>query len=498
MPFNITPEFVQNLMEQLARSNEQNLSLNEQVVALTKLVEELRQVIKELRQVIKEQNEKLNKNSQNSSKPPSSDGLRKPTVKSNREPSGKKPGGQNGHAGSGLRQIKADRVDEINHKPSACESCPHLGECKCIGRSGCRHEYDIEITTVDRQHFVESYECILCGGKVISGEFPDGINSSQQYGDGIKSVATALNTEGMMSISRAAGFCGSVFGLKVCSGTITAAVGNLAKKVAPAVMGITESLMNSPVNNCDETGFRTDGKNWWIHSVSNRMYTYLAVRDGRGVEAMTDIGFLPRYTGVITHDRLGAYWKFPQLSHSLCNEHILRELKGHAENNPEQEWIPEFRSLLKEMDHTRNEAMRSGQTELVGWIIRDMEKRYDDLLERAVAANPIPERKPGQKGRLAKGKLRSLVDALINHKEEVCLFLHDFRVEFTNNIAEQSFRMCKVKIKVSGCMRTPSGSDDFCNIMSYLGTAKKHGLNIYTAIKEAFKGNSFNLLFAGD
>ena len=127
-----------------------------------------------------------------------------------------------------------------------------------------------------------------------------------------------------------------------------------------------------------------------------------------------------------------------------------------------------------------------------------MENRYDDLLEKAVAANPIPERKPGQKGRIAKGKLRSLIDALINHKEEVCLFLHNFHVEFTNNLAEQSFRMCKVKIKISGCMRTPSGSDDFCNIMSYLGTAKKHGINIYNAIKEAFKGNAFNLLFVGN
>ena len=163
MPFNITQEFVQNLMEQLTRSNEQIASLNEQVAALTKLVDELRQTIEEQRQVIKEQNEKLNKNSHNSSKPPSSDGLKKPPTKSNREPSGKKPGGQEGHEGNGFKRFEADRIDKIAHKPSVCEGCPHLGECKLAGRSGCRHEYDIEITTVDRQHFVESYECILPG-----------------------------------------------------------------------------------------------------------------------------------------------------------------------------------------------------------------------------------------------------------------------------------------------------------------------------------------------
>ena len=121
-------------------------------------------------------------------------------------------------------------------------------------------------------------------------------------------------------------------------------------------------------------------------------------------------------------------------------------------------------------------------------------ERYDTLLAEAVKANPIPERKAGQRGRVAKGKLRSLVDRLAEHKGKFCLFLRNMDVPFTN-LAEQSIRMSKVKIKVSGCMRTEDGAKDFVKIMSYIETVKKHGFNVFNAIRAAFKGEGYELIF---
>ncbi len=57
--------------------------------------------------------------------------------------------------------------------------------------------------------------------------------------------------------------------------------------------------------------------------------------------------------------------------------------------------------------------------------------------------------------------------------------------------------MFKVKQKVSGCFRTKDGADTFATIMSYLGTANKHCINAFTAIKEALAARSETLLFNG-
>ncbi|MBN2945826.1 MAG: hypothetical protein JTJ20_00830 [Blautia sp.] len=116
--------------------DEMNKQLLQQVNSLTSTVDSLNatintqtQLIAQLNQTIQELKEQLNKNSKNSSKPPSSDGFKKPAPKSLRKPPGKKVGGQNGHQGTHLAVITApDKI--VTHMPSACEGCPHYQICK--------------------------------------------------------------------------------------------------------------------------------------------------------------------------------------------------------------------------------------------------------------------------------------------------------------------------------------------------------------------------------
>jgi uncharacterized phage infection (PIP) family protein YhgE len=124
MPVNITYELVQQLMEQ-------NSMLIQQNAELTNTVEELNSTVETLNQTIKELKEQLNKNSKNSSKPPSSDGLKKPAVKKDRslrEKSGKKKGAQEGHSGCYL-SVLSDPDITVNHMHSDCENCPRRNEC---------------------------------------------------------------------------------------------------------------------------------------------------------------------------------------------------------------------------------------------------------------------------------------------------------------------------------------------------------------------------------
>ena len=487
-------------MTKEARTMEENYqeiisALLEEIRVLKQELAQTRKLLAEKDAVIAELKSRLDKNSQNSSKPPSSDGYRKPRPVSNREKTGRKPGAQAGHPGAGLKMPETDRIEDAAHTPEECAGCPFFGSCAKVTPGAVRNEIDAEINIVLRRHYQESYVCPRRGGAVVSGKFPEGIASGVQYGAGIKALAATLNTEGMMSVQRIHDFLSAALGLPVCTGTISATVRELARKVSGTTRAVFDELLRSPVNNGDETGFRVSGKTYWLHSVCNKDFTFLSVQEKRGAEGMRSAGFLPEYRGILVSDCLGAYWRFPNLSHAICNAHILRELKGIHENDPKQAWAEELRGLLREMAHARNEAMRAGASALPPETIRAFRTRYDAILERAAGDNPLPVRQPGKRGRVARGKVRCLIDRLREHRDEALLFLEDFRVPFTNNRAEQSLRMAKVKGKVSGCMRTVSGADDFATIMSFIGSVKKHGINVLSAVKDAFLGNAYGVLF---
>ena len=93
---------------------------------------------------------------------------------------------------------------------------------------------------------------------------------------------------------------------------------------------------------------------------------------------------------------------------------------------------------------------------------------------------------------MEEGKKRDSIKSLLIPIRSI---INDFAIPFTNNLPEQSIRMIKVKQKVSGCFRTKKGAHTFVTIMSYLGSASKHGIDAYSAIKSALANQSQTLLF---
>ena len=444
-------EMIKQLLQQVNSLTSTVDSLNATINTQTQLIVQLNQTIQELK-------EQLNKNSKNSSKPPSSDGYKKPAPKSLRKPSGKKVGGQDGHQGTHLAVITAP--DEIvTHMPSACKGCRHYQMCKgtaCIAEK--RHVIDAVVTVNVTEHQVLELPICMLHGDTRRGEFPADVKAAVQYGENLQSLAVALNTVGAVSIKRTHEILSGVF--------------------------------NIPI----ETGTRVDKKLWWVHDASNCEYTYLDISPKRGNAGMEQCGVLLEFKGIAMHDCWASYWNYPDIQHAVCCAHLLRELTGIDENHPEQKWASAFIDLLLEMKKVKDKAVEKGKDFLSYYHYHKFDKKYDELIGQARKENPLPETTEKKRGRKKKGKILALVERLANYKASVCLFIHNFNVPFDNNQAERDLRMIKVKTKVSGCFRTEEGARDYLKIMSYVGTAHKQGYNAYEAIKNAISGHP-NFIF---
>lgn len=456
-------------------------------------IETLKAEVASLKETIANLIAMVGQNSRNSSKPPSSDGYAKPSPKSLREKSGKKPGAQNGHKGNGFKIVREpDETKE--HKPCQCAGCPFDGEC--TGRvSDTRYEVDIVISTRIVAHKALAFDCPLNSGEGIKGSFPAGINSTVQYGDNVAALAVALNTNGMMGVNRVHETINGVFGVPISVGTVAAMVSRCAKQVEPAVECIKEGITSAPLGHFDETGIRVEGSLHWLHSASDRLLTFLSVERKRGKEGMDAAGVLPEFTGIAIHDCWQPYFKYEGMAHGLCGAHFLREL-ANAHENTGQQWASNMAELLLEMLESKEELIRRGETRFSETQWAFLSGTYDALVAEAIETNPIAEKPKGKRGRPRRGKVRALADRLARYKGEVCLFATDFSVPFTNNQGERDLRMAKVKQKVAGSFRKLKGAKDFAAIMSYTSTCRKHGISAFEAIKHALCGNAF--IFGSD
>jgi transposase len=443
--------------------------------------------IKQLEARVAELEARINQNSHNSNQPPSSDRFNR--VRSLRKKGERHTGGQEGHKGSTLNQTEKPDIVK-NHEPKTCDHCGNsLKEMPECGANK-RQVFGLRIERYVIEHRSIHKRCLICG-KVTKGSFPDDVTQPVQYDRMVLSIASCFQTYGIIPYEPLSELFRDVFGIPISPATLIRANELVGASLSAYERAVKEQLLDSPVINCDETGFNVEAKNFWLHVASTNNLTMYYAHPRRGADATKDMGILPFYRGVAVHDCYRSYYQFNDCNHAICIAHLLRELNGILENtgqNWAQDMIDFFDTLYLRIEEDR--PFSNGLGPLVSGIF---EQEFIRICDEGLNANPPPFTNSGKKkrGRIPQSKAKNLIDRLIRYRKDILRCSVDFSVPFTNNQAERDLRMMKVYQNRSGGFRSEAGAKTFCRNRGYISTVKKNGLSPVKAIFDALNGSPF-------
>ena len=235
----------------------------------------------------------------------------------------------------------------------------------------------------------------------------------------------------------------------------------------------------------DETGFRVAGKLAWVHSASAGKFVLVTVHPKRGKEAMDAAGVLPAFAGIACHDAWKPYDSYNGVAgHALCGAHLLRELIAVTETGTADDviWAQQAIDALLALKEAAGAARDAGHGAIDPEILEKQSRWFREAADAGIVLNAA------RRSKLQK-KRNALATRMRDRADDYLRFAHDLRVPFDNNQAEQVIRMSKLRIKVSGCMRSMAGAEIFCAIRSYLATAARHGIGALDALTRAAQGD---------
>ncbi len=255
------------------------------IAMLFREIEELKKENLELRTKLAEYQTK--KNSNNSSKPPSSDIGNIKKTKSLKRSSGKSVGGQFGHKGSSLKMnVNPDIIEK--HHPNFCTCCGNdLSSIESIFL-GKRQVIDIPTIKPNVTEYQVFQKTCTCGN-IEKANYQAGVDAPISYGKNTRALLAYLNTRQYIPYKRLEEVLQSVFGLGICQASIKNILNKLSSKLEPVYEEIRQTVINNPVLGADETSVNINGKNHWAWTFQTPKATFIDIHPKRGYDAIKEI-----------------------------------------------------------------------------------------------------------------------------------------------------------------------------------------------------------------
>ena len=441
---------------------------------------ELKKKLKIYEEKFEMQRISLGKNSSNSCKPSSTNGF-KHVVQNNRVKSDRKPGREKGHKRSAPTVTKTpDEVVNVS-KVATC-TCGH----KTVEKEEVSRDLiSLEVIVHTKQYIGKKTVCPCCN-KEYMPKFPEQVKNTINYDESIKTLIVYLNSYCNVPNQKVTELLGLLSNekIKMCHGTVGNTVAQFSKKSKPILKEMKQQILKAPVINEDETPIKVNGKFMSVIGVFTKEISLLEAFEHRNLESFEKMGILNRYIGIVGHDHNKIHDSFKQSKQAECNFHILRYCKAEYEIH-KRDCIRNFMNYLLTLRDKVDEYKMQGRTSFTEKEYAEAKIKYLELLDIWDAElkkdYSYDKKQYFNSERCLKSRLRERVDDHLR-------FLTDFRIDFTNNLAERGLRKVKTKLKIAGGFRKLEFSRYYCDAISIIDTCKKQSTNIGETIKNIFRG----------
>lgn len=460
------------------------------VVGQAAQIEELSGLVASLSAQVAELSRRLGVDSSNSSKPPSSDGPNRPRrVSSTRQKTDRKPGGQQGHPGSGLQMVaKPDRVERIEPGTCADTGCGRDLAGRPQAGANVVQVFDLpDISLTVTQLELIRRRCVC--GKTTAAPSPSGISGPACYGPNVRAITALISKIGQVSVERTAALMEMILAAPVSTGFVSSVDGRLHDLLEPFEEQVKDRLADVDVAGADETPVSLSGEKAYVYTFHNGRIVWYGAADNRGHKALDGFGILTRFRGVLVRDDYSGYHKYAagQQGVQLCLAHIIRDLSGVYDAKPERQWwAKDLRTVISDAIDTANAAITAGRSALEPDQVDKLRTAFLTSAQAGIRQNLDHRGRDKPPGLV-------LAERLIKKVDQFLYFLTDLRVPPTNNFSERALRRSKTQQKISGCRRSLRGLQAFCRIHSYLTTAANHDVRPIDALRAALTGQPWTL-----
>jgi hypothetical protein len=486
-----------------------------QVAALTAALEASLERERRLELRLAEVERRLNMDSSDSGTPSSKERIgareaRRARQQSERERSkDRKPGGQPGHQGRGLKRdpVPGERKDAP--PPAECRSCrAALDGAEAVGPRWAQ-VIDVKFLRTVTEWTLPGLSCPCCGAVTFADPPAGAHQGSVSYGPALNAAAVLLSCYGNVPTERSAQVIGMLLGVPVSAGFVDKAAARISAQLGRAGFdaAMLAALAGEDVLAADETpvnvldGTRPapedgeagpeekDGTAGAPHVLITRTpdgrLTFLQALASRRKAAIA-AGLPASFTGYLITD---GYTGYQHLLSSLagiqqCCAHVIRRCRAVTKLGPGgvQNWAGDVIAVLRGA-HVAVEAARArGDTSPDQEILDGLRQRYDTAVRSGIIHNRLRAWATGNHPGYALGTW------LRDYKEQVFLFTREFAVSWTNNVSERGAKAAKRHQAVSGYWHSLATLARWCRLRSYLDTAAAHGITALDAIRAAIEG----------